>query len=185
MAFRAGFQRQKTLLGLELARMSEERDLVMCRKAAKVMGYETSHSDDFMVGRGLQWIAERGTVEINHHPEGFSLSCNSKEGVSGASVVYKHLADAVAECILNMDHDEKHGIPTKPCVKCGKRLEPAVDHWKTYQPFQGCEIQIIGSFGSTRFDKNIHNTVFRGVICDDCATEFVGWMDEQSEKTVC
>lgn len=77
--------------------------------AAKIMGYSRYHSDDFMVSRGLQWISERGTIEINHHPEGYSLSCFTKEWASGASIIYEHLADAVAECILNIHYDDING----------------------------------------------------------------------------
>lgn len=68
----------------------------------------------------------------------------------------------------------------KKCVLCSKELEPALDDWETYQPYGGCEIKIIGSFGSTKFDENISSTVFRGVICDDCASKLVPEMDKQT-----
>jgi hypothetical protein len=73
---------------------------------------------------------------------------------------------------------EKDGVSPKPCVACGKLLEPVFEHWKTYQPDAGCEIKIIGSFGSRKLDNNVDATIFRGVICDDCAVKFTEKMDQ-------
>lgn len=158
-----------------------ERNRKTLEEAAKIVGHAYFRSDDSLISRGLQWLSERGTVEINHHPEGFSLSCNSKTGASGASFVEKFLGDAVASCIINVHFDEVENEPTKPCVVCKKRLDPVNGDWDKYQPYQGCELKIIGSYGTdvSAFDKNGPGpTIYRGVICDDCALNFVGWMEE-------
>lgn len=70
-------------------------------------------------------------------------------------------------------------VETKPCVICDVGLESAIGDWDDYQPYKGCEIQIIGAYGSTKFDKHLSNTVFRGVICDECAAKLVDKMEEQ------
>lgn len=64
----------------------------------------------------------------------------------------------------------------KPCITCNAKLESAVGGWKTMQPYGGGEVQFIFSYGSTKFDDDIGATVFRGVICDDCASKIVNKM---------
>lgn len=70
-------------------------------------------------------------------------------------------------------------LPTKPCVICGTELECAVGDWDSYQPYNGGEIQLIFGFGSCKFDLEMSNTVFRGIICDDCAEKLVPKMDHK------
>lgn len=72
-------------------------------------------------------------------------------------------------------------MKTKPCVICNKELESALgdDDWDSYQPYGGCEMKIIGNYGSTKFDEDIEGTVFRGIICDDCAEKLVPKMEKQ------
>lgn len=60
------------------------------------------------------------------------------------------------------------------CVICDKALL-MVDK-KLYQPHDGGEMQLIFSYGSTKFDLCPTSTVFRGLICDDCATKLVSKM---------
>ena len=60
-----------------------------------------------------------------------------------------------------------YGQP-RPCCSCGKLLEPVyeIGDWCSYQPSYGCEIRIIGSYGSRH-----GMTTFRGIICDDCVSK--------------
>lgn len=68
---------------------------------------------------------------------------------------------------------------TKPCITCKRPLEPVNGDWKKMQPYGGCELQIIGAFGSAVLDNNIGPTVYRGVICDACTSAFVKYMEEK------
>ena len=61
----------------------------------------------------------------------------------------------------------------KPCVVCGTKLSSVNEDWKHMQPYGGGEIQLIFSFGSTKYDLNIGATTFRGVICDGCAEKMM------------
>lgn len=67
----------------------------------------------------------------------------------------------------------------KRCILCHRNLLPVFeeDGWKHMQPYGGCEVQIIGSFGSTKFDQSMGSTVYRGVICDGCAEGIVHLME--------
>ena len=47
---------------------------------------------------------------------------------------------------------------------CEKRLYPIFDNWGTMQPNNGCEIRIIGAYGSSKFD----GYTLKGIICDEC-----------------
>ena len=97
----------------------------------------------------------------------------SKEGFRRklASLILEHGFDEVdhedetllsgVSKILEESHEE--GSP-RPCCSCGKMLECAVRDWSSYQPYGGCEITIIGSYGSRRYDP----ATLRGIICDDC-----------------
>lgn len=67
------------------------------------------------------------------------------------------------------------------CAICEDQLEPSFQDSK-YQPYEGGEIRFIFNFGSTKFDKCIGSTVYRGVICDHCASKFVNRMDETLEE---
>lgn len=53
------------------------------------------------------------------------------------------------------------------CIMCHDPLEMFDE--KYCQPYGGGEIQLIFAYGSFKFDKHIGNTVFKGVICDNCA----------------
>ena len=67
----------------------------------------------------------------------------------------------------------------KPCIVCERLLGQALGlGWATMQPSEGGEVQFIFSYGSKKFDNNSGTTTFRGVICDDCAEEFVDKMEE-------
>ena len=58
----------------------------------------------------------------------------------------------------------------KPCAACDKLLDPATPFgWDSMQPDGGGEIKLIFSYGSDKYDLHPHSTVFKGVICDDCA----------------
>lgn len=67
------------------------------------------------------------------------------------------------------------------CAICEDQLEPAFKDSK-YQPYEGGEVRFIFSFGSTKFDKCMGNTIYRGCICDHCASKFVNRMDETLEE---
>ena len=71
-----------------------------------------------------------------------------------------------------------HPTPTKPCIVCGKRLSSVSEDWEYMQPHAGGEVQFIFSYGSERFDLQVEPTVFRGVICDDCAAKYMGQMEQ-------
>ena len=59
------------------------------------------------------------------------------------------------------------------CILCDKKMEPIFDDsWELYQPKEGCEVQIIGAYGS-EFDL----TMYRGVICDSCVKKVTANMD--------
>lgn len=69
----------------------------------------------------------------------------------------------------------------RPCCICEKLLESALegvydDPWKTLQPYGGGEINLIFGYGSTKFDLDMCGTLFKGIICDDCAEVIVGKM---------
>lgn len=68
----------------------------------------------------------------------------------------------------------------RPCLFCGKQLECAVDDWKSKQPYAGGEVQFIFSFGSTKFDNGMANTVYSALVCDDCAEKFVPQMTQET-----
>ena len=64
------------------------------------------------------------------------------------------------------------------CVFCETELKPAMSEafasvkeseCDPFQPWGGGEVQFIFAFGSTKFDDYMGGTVFRGVVCDDCA----------------
>jgi hypothetical protein len=56
----------------------------------------------------------------------------------------------------------------KPCVICNKELCSIIkDDWTTLQPNDGCEITILGTYGSSKFD----GYKLRGIICDECVEE--------------
>ena len=65
---------------------------------------------------------------------------------------------------------------TKPCVMCDAQLESAGSNWDTLQPHGGGEIKMTFAYGSTKFDEAIGRTVFRGIMCDECAVSLVGRM---------
>ena len=65
----------------------------------------------------------------------------------------------------------------KPCFVCGKVLRPEFGNWEHYQPSGGGEVQFIFAYGSAEFDLDMGNTVFRGVICDECGKRLFHRMD--------
>jgi len=65
----------------------------------------------------------------------------------------------------------------RPCVLCGKLLECAVDDWDTFQSYGGGEIQLLFGYGSRKFDLSMEGTVFRGLVCDECAEKIVPKME--------
>lgn len=70
--------------------------------------------------------------------------------------------------------------PPKPCTVCDKLLECAVQSWDTYQPYGGGEIQLIFGYGSCELDNHgFRSTIFRGIICDECALKMTRRIDEQ------
>jgi len=62
---------------------------------------------------------------------------------------------------------------TKPCIFCDKQLEPALEDWTYMQPSGGGEVQFIFGYGSRKFDLTVEPTVFKGVICDQCASRYI------------
>jgi len=102
----------------------------------------------------------------------------SKEGFRRklASLILEHgnfdEVDHEDETLLSgvakiLEESHKEGAP-RPCCSCKKMLDclPEIGDWSTYQADGGCEIKIVGSYGS-RHDL----TTFRGIICDDCVSE--------------
>ncbi len=85
-------------------------------------------------------------------------------------------------------HDEEYTpdpSTLRPCCKCGTMLESASfkeGDWECLQPYRGGEIQLLFGFGSTKFDCQLEGTVFRGIICDDCAEKLVPNMFLASES---
>lgn len=68
------------------------------------------------------------------------------------------------------NHEKLIERKTKPCIACGKLLEPATPFgWSSMQPEDGGEVKLIFSYGSCKFDLEPDCTTFKGVICDDCA----------------
>lgn len=63
---------------------------------------------------------------------------------------------------------KNYGQP-RPCCSCGKMLDclPEVGDWSSYQPVNGCEIKIVGSYGSSSHDMK----ELRGIICDECVSK--------------
>lgn len=58
------------------------------------------------------------------------------------------------------------------CALCSKKLEPVFAD-SEYQPHDGCEIQILGAYGSS-YDM----TTFRGLLCDTCVSKLKDNMEE-------
>jgi len=83
------------------------------------------------------------------------------------------LLKAVSNLLKELD---EVGLP-RPCCSCGKMLEclPEIGDWSSYQADGGCEITIVGAYGS-RHDL----TTFRGIICDDC----VGKLSLERERNI-
>lgn len=66
----------------------------------------------------------------------------------------------------------------KKCVLCEAELMPVNDDWKYMQPYGGCEIRIIGAYGSAVLDESIESTVRTGVICDSCVEKLLPQMEK-------
>lgn len=71
----------------------------------------------------------------------------------------------------------------RPCILCNKKLESVFQDLKKdhIQPCGGGEVQFIFAYGSLKFDNNIEPTIFRGVICDECAEPLISKMDNTNE----
>ena len=65
---------------------------------------------------------------------------------------------------------------TNRCILCDKELELVRD----FQPFGGGEVRFIFSYGSREFDECSGTTNFFGIICDECAENYVGKMDKRT-----
>lgn len=73
--------------------------------------------------------------------------------------------DLLTEAASLLEQSKNTGQP-KPCCMCGTSLECVCEDWASYQPYDGCEIRIKGSYGSK------HDcTTFNGIICDDCVNK--------------
>ena len=71
----------------------------------------------------------------------------------------------------------------KPCIICDEKLESVdPDSWESMQPYDGGEVRFIFCYGSKKFDDNFGSTVFRGVICDDCAEKLVNKMEKLGDS---
>jgi len=70
---------------------------------------------------------------------------------------------------------------TKKCIVCRKELKSVGPNWNDIQPCNGGEVRFIFSYGSCEFDLTPGVTEFRGVICDDCATQCVEDMERFEE----
>lgn len=72
-------------------------------------------------------------------------------------------------------------MPKNTCVFCDRAMEEALPgSLDNYQPYYGGEVKFIFAYGSTKFDENMDNTVFRGLVCDDCGERFTEKMDKQN-----
>lgn len=67
----------------------------------------------------------------------------------------------------------------KPCIICRIPLESVNDSWKNWQPYNGGEVKMIFSFGSSL--DCMEEGVFRGVICDECASKLLDVMELHPE----
>lgn len=67
----------------------------------------------------------------------------------------------------------------KPCIICRVMLESVTDSWKNWQPYNGGEVRMIFSFGSSL--DCMEEGVFRGVICDECASKLLDVMELHPE----
>lgn len=85
---------------------------------------------------------------------------------------------AMREIHPDWEYTIDDSVKTKPCIMCGDQLEPIRDSWDTMQPNDGGEVQFLFSYGSTKFDNCMGTTVFKGVICDNCAEKLVDNMEE-------
>lgn len=72
-------------------------------------------------------------------------------------------------------------VEQKPCCMCDKLMDAAVGTWDTRQPHGGGEIQLLFCFGSCKYDLEMGTTKFWALICDDCASKFVGKMTRDSQ----
>ena len=71
---------------------------------------------------------------------------------------------------------------SKPCIFCNKQLESSFPDNLPYQPYMGGEVQFTFGYGSCKFDLMKHgigSTIYRAMVCDDCAEKFVDRMEEQ------
>lgn len=64
------------------------------------------------------------------------------------------------------------------CVICDDELT-LISKEDIYSPYEGGCIKLIFSFGSSKFDKCIGNTVYSGLICDNCGLKYVHKMKEE------
>ena len=111
-------------------------------------------------------------------PDSLASVCNTCGQVFVDGKPWNYKSGNIKEWAKDL-HDQQN---TKPCVVCEKELSSICDDdWQGMQPNNGCEIQIIGAYGSTKFDLNMSSTVFKGVICDDCAEKLVVNMEIANE----
>ena len=65
-------------------------------------------------------------------------------------------------------------MKTRLCIICLKELECAVSDWDTNQPSGGGEVIFNFFYGSCKFDDHPWEpTIFRGIICDECAERLI------------
>ena len=67
----------------------------------------------------------------------------------------------------------------RPCLFCGKMLEPVDGDWEYLQPHGGGEVVFVFAYGSTKHDKFIGKTHYHALLCDDCGEKFAVRMEMQ------
>lgn len=95
-------------------------------------------------------------------------------------VVYWGVTAADWLCSEHRPEEPKVDDESKPCLFCGKPMGCAVNDWESLQPNGGGEVRFIFSFGSAEFDENVHSTVFKALVCDECGKRYVPQMQKHS-----
>jgi hypothetical protein len=71
-------------------------------------------------------------------------------------------------------------LEKRPCCICDKLMDCACHKWDTRQPHGGGEIQLIFSYGSSKYDLEMGITKFWALICDECASKLINKMNRDS-----
>lgn len=147
------------------------------KRGVEIMGWNGGHdiANDLIISINEYGMGESSRMIVY---QDFIKSLESQDWESGDF----HTDDtvfmkALREIHPDWDWDEDASVPTKPCIICERQLDSIRDTWDTMQPNDGGEVKFFFSYGSAKFDLCFGATIFKGVICDNCAHKLVHKME--------